>query len=163
MPRGRAARYPVGYTKMHMNEDDSFGYMHNDDGESLGTRAGQATAEALVATIQKLHAEGVANTKVATGRFVDADGKTSRSPFLSSAFGGAVGVWIVHDWTTNFTSGTGSIYALAGQEAVGSQKAAGFLNFYGLPEASGYGVATRGAWIDGVTKQRIFIDRSPGD
>jgi hypothetical protein len=151
-------------------EYDRFGWGHGDDGESLGPHAASVLADGLVDALKQLHPEGAPDTKVATGRFVDEDGATSRSPFPSASFKGAIGVWVLPDGATDFTPGTGSIYALAGHEKVGAQTIAGtiggFLDLHGLPEESGYTLATRGVWLPGsdanAPSKRIFVDVYPG-
>jgi hypothetical protein len=153
------------YTQTHTIEDDRFGYLHGDDPESLGPSAAMALAQSLVAAIKSLDPGGPANTTVAVGRFVDTMGRTSRAPFRSASFAGAIGVWVLPDGGTSFKPGTGSVYTLASHANPGSLKtsatAGGFIDIHGIAETT-YGVATRGVWLTGDPRQRVFVDCYPG-
>jgi hypothetical protein len=154
-----------------MPETDSFGYQHGDDGESLGPSAGAVVADGLISTIQTLDPAGPPNTATLTGRYVDALGNVSRTPFASATFGGAVGVWVLPIGSTDFTPGNGDVYTLPANPTVGggltvSGSISGFIDLHGLPEVSGYTVGTRGVLVPGTTPgqptQRIFVDVFPG-
>jgi hypothetical protein len=159
------------WDQTHTNENDRFGWVHNDDGESVGPHAAMAMTTAALAALEELDPGGPVDTTVATGRFVDSEGRASRSPFPATDFSGAVGVWVLPAGSTKFTSGAGSIYLLPGHAMVGDRKAtaavSGFIDAHGQPQSDGYGVATRGVWMPakmpGAPIQRIFVDTFPGD
>lgn len=129
-----------------MDEYDRFGWGHGDDGECLGPHAAGVMTDGLVAALKQLHPEGPTDTTVAVGRFVDADGNTSRSPFPSTGFKGAVGV----------RTDAGTTYKIG-------DTAGGYIDVHGLPEpGTTYTVATRGVWLTGEPRKRVFIDVFPG-
>jgi hypothetical protein len=159
------------WDKTHTNENDRFGWIHNDDGESVGPHAAVAMSTAALKALNQIDPEGPANTTVATGRFLDAEGHDARSPFPASGFTGAVGVWVLPAGSTTFKSGSGSYYLLASHESVGGRTgtstAGGFIDSHGQPQSAGYDIATRGVWLapsepGGVVK-RVFVDTFPGD
>jgi len=154
------------YTMTHMNENDPFGFIHGDDPESVGPNAALPLAQAILGAVQMLDPVGAPGATVATGRFVDDMGHTSRSPFPGASFSGAMGVWVLPAGSTMFTAGTGSVYALAGHPTSGSLKvtatAGGFIDIHGLHEPSSYTFATRGVWLAGDAPQaRVFVDVYP--
>jgi hypothetical protein len=125
---------------------DRAGHQHKLETEGAGPTASNMVAEHLAALADR---DPDALAKIRRGRYLYADGSTSRRPQRALGDSGtedAVGVWLADPDADGLVAGTGTIIAIGGIAAFGDQRVDGtgrFMDYDGQPQ-SGPGISTRG-------------------
>jgi hypothetical protein len=152
----------------HTDKDDkdSKGHQHKLEDEGVGPTASNAVATQLAALLDK-HPDPVAH--IVQGRYLYADGSTSRRPLATAADGSnqqAVAIWIAAAGASALTPGQGRILALNGVSAIGGRPAnagAVFMDYDGQPQTAP-DLSTRGMLVrnaDGSVAERDYLDLYP--
>jgi hypothetical protein len=147
------------------DDRDPAGHQHKLETEGVGATGSNLVASNLADLVDS-HPDRTA--RVVRGRYLFADGTTSRTPTRSSSGGAsesAVAIWLAPDSSTSLGPGDGRIVALQGIRSFGSTRVDAhgqFMDFDGQPQAAP-DITTRGMLVGTARhpRSRNYLDLYP--